>query len=85
MSKEAIVIALGLIVVVTTQLGIPSSLRMIILIIAGIGIMVVGFFLRAESLSRGSKRTSRHSFVENGVHATSDTLHEQKGGINASN
>ena len=85
MSKEGAVIALGVVIIVTTQLGVPSSWRMAIIILCGIGLTVVGFFLRAEALARSSKRTPRHQFVENGTPSTSGTSHEPKNGITSLN
>ena len=94
MSKEASVIALGVVVIVTTQLGIPSSWRVAIIILCGVGLVAVGFFLRAEALARSSKRTPDHHFVENGARPddpigraslTHDTAHEQKSGITSLN
>ncbi|OGC80284.1 hypothetical protein A2943_00200 [Candidatus Adlerbacteria bacterium RIFCSPLOWO2_01_FULL_51_16] len=78
MSKEAIVIALGGLVVITTQLGIPGSWRTAIIVLSGIALIVIGFILRAEALSGGSRRTPRHHFVENGAPANPDVSHEQR-------
>lgn len=85
MSKETAVIVLGGLVVIATQLGIPGSWQTAVIILSGIGLVVVGFFLRAEALSRGSKRTSHHPFVENGASAAPDIVHEQKSGITSLN
>jgi hypothetical protein len=70
MSKEILVIALGVWVAVVPYLGVPGSWRTAILILSGIALMVLGFFLRSETLSRTGKRSAHHTFVEN-----SDAVH----------
>jgi hypothetical protein len=64
MSKEMGVILLGLlnIIVATNLLAVPGSWREVILVVSGLGLMALGFLLRAEVLSRGSNHSS---FVEN--------------------
>lgn len=64
MSKEMTVIVLGLWVVVVPYLGIPGEWRTALLVLSGLGIAVVGFLLRGETLSRGSKPHAHNSFVE---------------------
>ncbi len=54
MSKEMLVIVLGLFTVVVTQLGIPSSWKMLIVAVTGLAIACIGFLLRGEALSRGA-------------------------------
>jgi hypothetical protein len=66
MSKEVAVIALGFLIIVLTQLGIPSSARTVLIVLCALGLIGIGFFLRAEALSRGGKRTPHHPFVESG-------------------
>lgn len=85
MSKEVAVIVLGAWIVVVTQLGVPSSWRAALIVLSALGLIVIGFFLRAEALSRGGKRTSSHPFVENGGSHTPDTPHEQKNRITSLN
>lgn len=94
MSKEVAVIILGVVVVAVTQLGIPSSWRTGIIVLSGLALIAIGFFLRAEALARGSKRTPHHPFVENGARpddpvgrtsATPNTVHEQKSGFTSLN
>lgn len=53
MSKEMLVIALGAVVALTTQIGIPGSWKMTILFAVGVGIAVIGFLLRGEAIGRG--------------------------------
>ena len=64
MSKEMMVIALGIWILVVPYLGIPGSWRTTILIISGIIIALLGFLLRGEAISRGRK-SEHHPFVEN--------------------
>lgn len=49
-----LIIALGLFTTVVTQLGIPSSWKMLIVAVAGLSIASIGFLLRGEALSRGA-------------------------------
>lgn len=54
MSKEISVVMLGIFVAVLPFLGFPQSWRVIFFVIAGLGIMLLGFFLRADHLHRES-------------------------------
>ncbi len=65
MSKEMAVIAFGIWVAVVPYLGIPGSWRTALLVVTGFAIIALGFFLRAEMLSRGMRRNRHHPFVEN--------------------
>ena len=80
MSKEMWVIVLGIWIVVVPYLGIPGSWRTVILVISGIALAAIGFFLRAETIARGG-RSQHHPFVEN----SHPTMHEQKEGITSLN
>lgn len=79
MSKELGVIALGFSIIVITQLGVPNSWRTTLLVLAGAAIASIGFFLRAEAVSRTRRSGSSH-FVENdkphhsSEHDTTDRL-----------
>ena len=64
MSKETAVIALGVFVVVVPFLGFPEGWRIVLLVLAGLGLAVLGFLIRAEMLSRGAGG-AHNSFVEN--------------------
>ena len=74
MSKEMAVIVLGIVVAVTPYLGIPGSWKTILLLVTGVSILVLGFFLRAEMLSRGLRRGNNHPFVEN-AHEEQTRIH----------
>jgi hypothetical protein len=65
MSKEMTVIVLGLLVAALPYLGIPGSLRTMLLVLIGLGLALIGFLLRGETLSGETKISSRHPFVEN--------------------
>ncbi len=64
MSKEMGIIILGLWIAVVPYLGIPSSWRTAVLVLSGLGVAVIGFLMRGETLS-GIVRTGRLPFVEN--------------------
>jgi hypothetical protein len=83
MSKEMTVITLGIWIIVVPYLGVPGSWRTTLIVLTGVGLIVLGFFLRAEALSRGPRRGSSHSFVENSPSSTQEHLphHEHKEGI----
>ena len=53
MSKETGVILIGIWVFILPFLGIPGSWRATLLTITGIGLVLLGFFLRSEAMSRG--------------------------------
>lgn len=87
MSKEMMVIALGLwIIVIRTLLGIPGSWQTFLFIITGVALAVIGFLLRGEALGRArpasepSKKTS-YTFVESDI----PPAHEHKEGITSLN
>jgi hypothetical protein len=88
MSKEMMVIALGLwIIVVRTLLGIPGSWQTFLLVLTGVALAVIGFLLRGEALSRG---VTRHPRTERGgsypfVESQSPSAHEHKEGITSLN
>lgn len=81
MSKEMAVIALGFWVVLVPYLGVPGSWRTVILILTGMGLVALGFFLRSETIVRG-RGGSAESFVE---HVPPAVSHEHKEGINSLN
>ncbi len=87
MSKEMTVIALGIWVMVVPYLGVPGGWRTGFLIVTGIGLIVLGLFLRAEVLSRGRGRGTSGSFVENDAPSVQEHQHEheRKEGINSLN
>jgi len=66
MSKEMAVIAFGIWVIIIPYLGIPGEWRTILTVVTGAVLIILGFFLRAEMLSRGSRHSNHHTFVENG-------------------
>lgn len=88
MSKEMMVIVLGLLVIVIrTMLGVPGSWQTFLFIITGVALAVIGFLLRGEALGRThsnggqySKKSS-YSFVENDA----TPVHEHKEGITSLN
>jgi len=95
MSKETMVIVLGLsVIVIRTTLGVPGSWQTFLFIITGAALAVIGFLLRGEALGRArnsgvqySKKSS-YSFVENlpDTQAGGTTpVHEHKEGITSLN
>jgi len=87
MSKEMAVIALGVWLVIVPYLGVPGSWRTVLLLLTGVALVVLGLFLRADSLLVRSRKSEHHSFVENGfTQSHSDHLeHEHKEGIGSLN
>lgn len=87
MSKEMMVIALGLwIIAIRTVLGVPGSWQTFLFIITGVALAVIGFLLRGEALGRArpaseSSKKSSYSFVENNA----TPVHEYKEGITSLN
>ena len=65
MSKEMAIIVLGIWVMIVPYLGVPGAWRTVLLLVTGFGLVVLGFFLRAEVLSRGPRHGTSHPFVEN--------------------
>lgn len=68
MSKESIVILLGLIVFFTPSLGIPTEYKSYILSGSGVALMLIGYILRRvaylRSTDRGDGEREADSFVE---------------------
>ncbi len=95
MSKETMVIALGLwVVVIRTILGVPGSWQTFLFIVTGVALAVIGFLLRGEALGRTRNNGGQHSkkssysFVENlpDLPAGDATpIHEHKEGITSLN
>ena len=89
MSKETLVIVIGLWVLVTPYLGVPRAWLTILLVLTALALLVVGFFLRAEALSRGPRHTRHHTFVESMPHGrhgdTPEENHERKERISSLN
>ena len=86
MSKEVLVIVLGVWILIVPFLGIPSSWKTTIFALSGLAIVVIGFLLRTEAYSRGTKRPEHRKFVENfGPSAADQDSHERKEGITSLN
>lgn len=90
MSKEMLVIALGVwVIVVRTLLGIPGEWQTALLVLSGLALAVTGFLLRGEAIGRAQMprsvppRRENYPFVENSAeHAPA---HEHKEGITSLN
>lgn len=92
MSKEMLVIVLGVVVILTrTMLGIPGEWQTIVLVVCGAALVVVGFLLRGESISRASAPRavpgrSTHTFAEHLPERPDPTpAHDHKEGITSLN
>jgi len=89
MSKEVAVITLGIWAIIMPYLGIPRAWLTMLLVLTGLGLMVLGFLLRAEALSRGPRPVNRHSpFVEHIPHTEKEVHqenHERKERLNSLN
>ena len=70
MSKELGVILLGFSIIIITQLGVPGSWRTALLVVAGVAIASLGFFLRAEALARGRGGRNTHFIENDGAHSS---------------
>ena len=84
MSKEMTIIVLGLLVMASrTLLGLPGSWETALLVLAGGAIAIIGFLLRGEALSRGTRPHQHNSFVESAhpMHVHEDH-HEGIGSFN---
>lgn len=80
MSKEMLVIALGLVIALMTQLGLPIAWKLPLLFLLGLGVAFVGFLLRGEVLGRGTRGYHGTSFVE-----SAPRVDEKRDGINSLN
>ena len=85
MSKETTIIVLGLWVVVLPYLGIYRSWLAALMVLTGLALMLVGFLLRGETLSRGSSGSPDHPFVENDADPAEPAPHEHHEGITSLN
>lgn len=73
MSKEAVLIFLGILVFLVPFLGFPGAFEAVLLVIAGLIIAFLGMVLRWERKVRGSARRGE-SYVENSLPEESDEL-----------
>jgi sulfite exporter TauE/SafE len=80
MSKEMSIIIIGVWLVALPYLGIPLAWKTFLFILTGLLLMIIGFLMRGETLSRGPKHSLHHPFVEsNTTHIVQDySTHEQK-------
>ena len=77
MSKETAVIALGLWVIVMPYLGVPRAWLTALMIVTAVFLIVLGFLMRAEVLSRGARHTSHHHpFAEHMPHEEGGHIHD---------
>ena len=85
MSKEMAIIALGVWLFIVPYLGVPGSWRTVLLLLTGVALVVLGLFLRADSLWVRSRRSEHNTFVENGFASApphgGNHEHELKEGI----
>ncbi len=75
MSKEVTLILLGLAIAALPYLGLPGSWRTTLLVLGGLGIAALGFFLRREVLARGAAHT-QDFFVDNRPREAQPTSNE---------
>ena len=90
MSKETAVIVLGFWVMILPYLGVPRAWLTALMIVTAMAFVVLGFFLRAEALSRTARHTGRHhTFVEHIPHDgqgdNQQEGHERKERLNSLN
>lgn len=73
MSKEALVILLGVVIVLLPFLGLPGTWRTVLMVLVGAAIVLIGVLLRSEALGRGdSKGTS--FFIDNRARSEAPTF-----------
>ncbi len=75
MSKEVAIVALGIWLAILPFLGFPGSWRTPLIFLSGLSIAALGFFLRAEALSRGRGDRKDAPFSQNS--ASSASTHEE--------
>ena len=73
MSREMVVVVLGLWVIALPHLGVPHSWSVIITTLTGIAVIAMGLYMRAKALGGAARRSTHHPFVEN---ASLDGVHE---------
>lgn len=76
MSRESIVLVLGIVVFFTPWLGIPDDWKLYILAAAGVVLIIDGYLLRRAAYLRridiGNGERGTDSFVESGTPAAED-------------
>ena len=72
MSREMVIVVLGLWVIALPHLGVPHLWLVVITTITGLIIISMGLYLRAKALGSHSRRSSHSPFVE----STSSGAHE---------
>ena len=88
MSKETWVIILGIAIAVMPYLGFPSSWKTVLFVLLGLTLVLIGFLLRTETLSRSGGAyapTVHQPFVENSHVPVADANHDRKEGITSLN
>lgn len=85
MSRELSIILLGVAVVTIPYLGVPASWRTLLLVLAGLALIVIGFLMRSQGMARVGKSSPYHPFVENDAALANDIQHEHKEGITSLN
>ncbi len=69
MSRESLILLLGIVVFFTPSLGIPEDWKLYILSGCGVLIIIIGYTLRRaaylRSIDKGNGESSTDSFVEN--------------------
>ena len=75
MKKDLSIIILGLVVVITPFLGIPTSWKNVVFVVIGLTISVFAYLLQKDMNNDGHARVEKRTeiFVENGVRK-SDSL-----------
>ena len=81
MSKESLVILVGLLVFFTPSLGIPEDWKQYILLGSGVFLMLLGYVLRRaayfRSIDRGDGEWAADSFVESSGPGTTPQIVEE--------
>jgi hypothetical protein len=72
MSKEVGVIVLGIATALSPFMGLPGEFRTVLLVLLGLCLTAIGFFLRSETLERGGYEKSSF-FIDNRATQESNT------------
>jgi hypothetical protein len=90
MSKEILIIVVGIFLIIQTQFGIPDSWHTWLVVVLGIVLILLGFFQRTEALTRGAKVSRSLPFKESAFTDSTQSVapeihHDRKEGIGSFN
>jgi hypothetical protein len=78
MSRDMTLIIVGLLTIaVPTLQGFPSPIRTVILVICGAIVVIIGFIMRSQNLSKPKKAPEQHSSFQESVRPTNESIPSQ--------